>query len=209
MRKTTKLFASSLAVALTAAVALPAMAQSQGDWTLGAGLGLVNPKSNNGNLVGDLRLDVKSSTRPTLTFEYFVYDNLGVEVLAAWPFKHDINIRGLGRVGTTKQLPPTVSLQYHFNSQGTVSPFVGVGLNYTTFFSTKSRGVLRGGDLKLGSSWGVAGHAGLDFAIGERGAIRADVRWMDIDSRVKLDGVRLGTANVDPWVYGVSYIWKF
>ncbi|MDR1075447.1 MAG: outer membrane beta-barrel protein [Xanthomonadaceae bacterium] len=203
-----KLLATGLAVALTAAT-IPAMAQSRGDWTIGAGLGMVSPKSSNGTLAGALKLDVDNDTKPTVTFEYFVYDNLGVEVLAAWPFQHDINIKGLGRVGSTKHLPPTVSLQYHFNSQGTISPFIGVGVNYTNFFSEKTKGVLRGGDLKLDDSWGIAGHVGVDVAVGERGAVRVDARYMDIDSKVKLDGAKLGTANIDPWVWGVSYIWKF
>ena len=45
-------------------------------------------------------------------------DNIGLEVLAATPFSHDIDatgsIAGLGKIAEVKQLPPTVSLQYHF-----------------------------------------------------------------------------------------------
>lgn len=39
--------------------------------------------------------------------------NWAVEVLAAWPFEHDISLVGGLEVGSTKHLPPTVSLQYH------------------------------------------------------------------------------------------------
>jgi len=130
-------------------------------------------------------------------------------VLAALPFKHDININGLGRVGSSKQLPPVVTLQYHFNSAGKVSPFVGAGLNYTTFFSEDTTGALAGSKLKLEDSWGLAAHAGVDFAIGEKGALRVDMRWIDIDSKVKLDGEKIGTVNIDPLAYGVSYVFKF
>lgn len=201
--------AASLAVAL-AASALPALAQSQGDWTLGIGVHQVNPKSDNGSLAGGtLPLDIDSDVKPTITFEYFLRDNLGLEVLAALPFKHDISIDGVGTVGSTKHLPPTVSLQYHFNSKGTVSPFLGAGLNYTTFFSEDTQGALEGVDLKLEDSWGLAAHAGIDFKVGERGAIRVDVRWIDIDTDVKADGVKLGTANIDPLVYGAAYVLKF
>ena len=90
-----------------------------------------------------------------------------------------------------------------------VSPVLGVGLNYTTFFSEDTRGALDGTSLKLGDSWGLAAHAGLDFRVSEKAAIRVDVRWIDIDSGVRVDGARMGTANIDPLVYGAAYVMKF
>lgn len=193
-----------------AALAAPAFAQSAGDWTLGVGVHQVDPKSGNGALAGGtLPLSIGSSARPSLTFEYFVRDDLGVEVLAAWPFEHDIAVEGLGKVGSTQHLPPTFSLQYHFNNGGTVSPLLGLGLNYTTFFSEETTGALAGTDLELDDSWGLAAHAGLDFRVGDNGAIRVDVRWIDIDSRVRVDGASLGTANIDPLVYGAAYVMTF
>lgn len=207
MRKRT---ACNVVFLLLAVGAAPTYAQSAGDWTLGLGAHVVDPKSDNGKLAaGTLPVEVDSDVKPTITFEYFVADNLGLEVLAAWPFEHDIAIQGLGTVGSTKQLPPTVSLQYHFNGQGRVSPFVGAGVNYTAFFSEDTTGALAGSKLKLDNSWGLAAHAGIDFAVGERGAIRIDARWIDIDTDVSLNGTKLGTANIDPLVYGASYVMKF
>jgi len=209
MRTPASLLMTGLAAALSFAAA-PAMAQSKGDWTFSAGIHQVAPKSDNGTLAGGtLKVDVGSDIKPTVTAEYFVADNLGIEVLAALPFKHDISIAGLGRVGSTKHLPPVVTLQYHFNRQGKVSPFLGAGLNYTTFFSEETGGALAGSRLKLDDSWGLAAHAGLDFALNEKAALRVDLRWMDIDSKVTLDGSRLGTVDIDPLAYGVSYVVKF
>lgn len=205
-----KLLSPTLLAVAAACFALPAAAQSAGDWTLAIGAHQVAPKSDNGSLAGGtMDLDIGDSVRPTIAFEYFLADGLGLEVLAATPFSHDINIDGLGKVGSTKHLPPTVSLQYHFNRDGRVRPLLGVGVNYTTFFSEGTTGALEGADLDLGDSWGVAAHAGIDFDVGERGAIRVDVRWMDIESDVKVDGVKLGTANIDPLVYGAAYVLKF
>jgi len=197
---------SRLLVAALAAVAAPAMAQSQGDWLLGIGAHQVNPKSGNGDLVVG-RADVGSDLKPTVTLEYFLADNLGLELIAAAPFKHDVSVGGT-HIGTVKHLPPTLSLQYHFNSQGTVSPFLGAGINYTLFFSEDTRGVL-GSDISLKNSWGLAAHAGLDFKVGDKGAIRIDARWIDIDSDVSLGGTQLGTVNIDPLVYGAAYVLKF
>lgn len=205
-----KMILSCALAAAAAALATPALAQSKGDWTLGVGVHQVNPKSDNGKLAGGaLAVNVDSDVKPTITGEYFIADNVGIEVLAALPFKHDINIDGLGRVGSTKHLPPVVSIQYHFNGQGKVSPFLGAGINYTTFFSEDTTGALAGSKLKLEDSWGLAAHAGLDFKLAEKSALRVDVRWIDIDSKVKLDGQKLGTVNIDPLVYGVAYVHRF
>lgn len=207
MRKRSTLLFAALAAA---SVSAPALAQSKGDWLLGVGAHQVAPKSDNGSLAGGtLDVDVGTDIRPTITAEYFIADNWGIEVLAALPFEHDINIRGLGRVGSTKHLPPVVSLQYHFNSQGKVSPFVGAGINYTRFFSTETSGALAGNDLDLDASWGLAAHAGLDVKISDRGALPVDMRWIDIDSDASLNGNRIGTVNIDPLVYGVAYVHRF
>ncbi|WP_305806544.1 OmpW family outer membrane protein [Stenotrophomonas sp. YIM B06876] len=207
--RNTPLFMSTLA-AIVGLAAAPAMAQSKGDWTLAAGIHQVAPTSNNGRLAaGTLAVDVGTDLKPTIAGEYFIADNLGIEVLAALPFKHDIAIAGLGRVGSTRHLPPVVSLQYHFNRGGKVSPFLGAGLNYTTFFSEKTGGALATGTLKLDDSWGLAAHAGLDVAVGARGALRVDLRWVDIDTEVKLNGADIGTVHIDPLVYGAAYVFKF
>lgn len=205
------LLRTSLALALALATA-PSLAQDAGRWTLGIGAHNVAPKSGNGTLtatpLGNLEMDVGSSARPTITAEYFIRNNLGIEVLAALPFQHDIGVVGVGKVGSTRQLPPTVSLQYHFG-EGKVRPFLGLGLNYTTFFDTDSQGAIAGADLDLSDSWGLAGHAGIDFQLGEKGAIRIDYRMIDIDTRVKLNGANLGTrntVNIDPSVYGIAYV---
>lgn len=203
------LFCGAIAAA-SVCLAQPAFAQSAGTWTVGVGVHQVNPKSDNGSVVGGtLDLEIGSNVRPTITAEYFFSDGWGIEALAAVPFQHDIAIKGVGNVASAKQLPPTVSLQYHFNSAGRVSPFLGAGVNYTTFFSEDTSGALEGTDLELKDSWGLAAHAGVDFAVGQKGAIRFDVRWMDIDSDVILDDVEIGTAEIDPLAYGVTYVFKY
>lgn len=202
-------FAPLAAALALAGLAMPAFAQEAGTWTVGIGAHQVNPKSDNGSLVGGtLDVEVGSNVRPTITAEYFIRDNLGIEVLASWPFEHDIDINGLGNVGSTKHLPPTISIQYHFG-EGKVRPFLGAGVNYTYFFSEDTTGALAGNDLELDSSFGLAAHAGLDFKVGDKGSVRVDARWIDIDTDVKLNGTGIGTVNIDPLVYGVAYVMEF
>ncbi len=190
----------ALALALSGGAAT---AQQAGDWTLGVGIGHVKPKSSNGTLAGaTARID--SSTRPILTAEYFFKDNLGIELLAAVPFRHKIKLGG-AVAGTTKHLPPTVSLNYHLTNDSPVTPFLGAGINYTNFFSTKSDR----GKLKIKDSWGLPVNAGVDFAVKERSAIRANIRYINIESDVTLDGNKIGKTKINPWVAAVSYVHKF
>lgn len=187
-----------------AALAVPAFAQSQGDWTLGVGVGYLDPKSDNGTLAG-LSADIDADTRPIFTAEYFIRDNLGIELLAATPFSHDITLGGSTDAGSVKHLPPTLSLNYHFPTNSAWKPYVGAGLNYTIFFDESSPL----GDLKVDNSFGVALQAGLDYQVTQNGAVRLNLRWFDIDSDVTLDGADIGTAEIDPWLVGVSYVHRF
>jgi outer membrane protein len=125
-------------------------------------------------------------------------------VLAALPFEHDINLNGGGKVADTEHLPPTLSLQYHFNPAGAVRPYVGAGVNYTLFFNETTTGALSGAKLELDPSFGPAAQAGLDVSIGSLWFVNIDARWMDIDTDAKLNGADLGTVELDPYAYGIS-----
>ena len=48
-----------------------------------------------------------------------------------------------------------------------------------------------------------------DYKIDAKSAARFDVRWIDIDSDVRVNGTRVGKAEIDPWVVGVSYVYNF
>ena len=198
-----------LAAAAALFTATPALAQQAGDWTFGLGAHVVSPKSDNGSLAGGaFDADVGNNWRPTFTGEYFFRDNWGIEVLASLPFQHDIELNGV-KAGSTKHLPPTVSLQYHFAGSEKVKPFIGAGVNYTLFFSQDTTGPLAGADLDLDNSFGLALHGGLDFAVGTNKFVRLDARWIDIDTDVKVNGASVGTVNIDPMVYGAAFVWKF
>jgi len=202
-----KLTALTLTTALTA-VAAPAVAQEKGDMLLGLGIGYIDPTDSYSGTPGTpLRAD--GNARPTLTFEYFIADNIGIEVLAATPFEHDIQLSGTGDVGKTKHLPPTVSLQYHFTNNSSMTPFIGAGINYTTFWDDRGTGVLAGTPISLDDSWGYALHAGVDIAISEKAAIRTDLRYIDIETDATVGGAPAGKVKIDPIVFGVSYVMKF
>lgn len=193
----------ALISALVALAAGPALAQSQGDITFGIGFGNVNPKSDNGTLAGN-DTTIASDNSLILTAEFFIRDNIGIELLAATPFEHDISIAGVGDA-STKHLPPTLSLNYHFPTNSAFKPYVGAGINYTTFFEEDTAL----GSLDLDDSFGISVQAGVDYFFSDNGAIRLNVRWFDIDTDARLDGTPIGTAEIDPILIGVSYVRRF
>lgn len=203
-----------LSAALGAALAVAATGMAHaadGGWVVKVGAHVVDPKSDNGTLAGGaFKATLGSSTRPTVSAEYLFSPHLGLEVLAAAPFRHTVRLNGV-RAGSFEHLPPTVSLQYHFNPQGPVSPFLGVGLNYTLVFNEHTTGPLAGTRLSVGDSFGPAVHAGVDFRLNDRWLFTADARWMNIDAKAKakVNGTSVGTVHVDPLVYGVAVGYRF
>ena len=209
MKLQSLVLAAATALTMTSAFAVPA-----GTWTVAAGAHYVDPKSDNGTLNNGLSVDVDGDVRPTISGEYFIADNVGVELLAAIPFHHDITLtdaNGNEVDAKTQHLPPTLSVQYHFdgyNMPMNLKPFVGVGVNYTTFF--KERVYLgNGNDLELDDSVGVAGHIGLDIPYAPTESFRIDARYMDIKTDASLNGSDLGEVDISPWVYGVAFVKQF
>ncbi|PKG35690.1 MULTISPECIES: OmpW/AlkL family protein [Psychrobacter] len=214
MKLQSLVLAATTFLAMTTAFAVPA-----GTWSVAAGAHMVDPKSNNGTLAdGTLSVEVDDDIRPTISGEYFFADNVGVELLAAIPFHHDITLTdadGNKIDAKTQHLPPTLSIQYHFdgyNMPMNVKPFVGVGVNYTTFFKEKIYSDAFE-NLKLDDSVGIAGHIGLDIPFAPTEYFRIDARYMDIktDASVESNGntVELGEVDISPWVYGVAFIKQF
>jgi outer membrane protein len=203
-----KLVLACAAVLAMAAVG-PASAAGAGSWVFKVGVHNVNPKSDNGSLAdGALDVEIGGNTRPTIGLGYWLTDNLQLDVLGAIPFQHDLKLNGAD-AGDFKHLPPTVTLQYHFNPAGDINPFVGVGLNYTLVYDESPAGPIAGTDLAIDNSFGVALQGGIEFKLNDQWSIAGDVRWMDIDSKVKVDGADVGTVHVDPICVGIFAVYNF
>ncbi len=205
-----KMLKSAVAVALAGGLlAGAAQAYEAGQWLGRVGIYGVFPESDNLSMGPGVNIDVDDGYSLGFNFTYMVNPNIGVELLAALPFKHDISLTGAGTIGETKQLPPTVSVQYHLMPEGTVHPYVGLGLNYTNFFSEKTKGALSGSSLKLDDSWGVAGQLGIDIDVAPNWFVNADLRYISIKSDAKLNGVGIGTVDINPWVVGLTVGTRF
>lgn len=171
-------------------------------------------------------VDVDSNTQIGLNIAYFLTDNINIEVLAATPFSHDIEILGGTKLGETKHLPPTVTANYFFNdASAAFQPYVGVGLNYTIFFDEEfdsgaaalvadNAGGAAITDLDLDASFGLSAQIGADYEISEGIYLNASVRYISIETEAefKVNGADLGSVadiDINPWVYTVSVGYKF
>ncbi|WP_217477745.1 OmpW/AlkL family protein [Stutzerimonas stutzeri] len=228
MRKT--LFtASVLAVALAAPFA---QAHQAGDVIVRAGAITVDPREDSGDIyVGALATSVAgtkatldSDTQLGLNFAYMVTDKIGIELLAASPFTHNVGVAGMpgafaglnGKLGELKHLPPTLSVVYYpLDSKSAFQPYVGAGINYTWFFDDKLSSEAEGkgfSGLDMKDSWGLAAQVGMDYMLTDNVMVNAQVRYIDIDTtgttnfagaKVKVD------VDVDPFVYMVGLGYKF
>lgn len=208
-----------LATALLATtIASTAQAYQAGDLIFRAGAAGVFPTEDGTVVAPNGNVEADDAWSLGLTMTYMTTDNLGIGVLAAWPFKHDINGAGslaaVGKVAETKHLPPTVTLQYHFDSATKLHPYVGAGINYTNFFSTKTTGALTGDKLTLDDSWGVAAELGADYELQNDWLVGAQLWYVDIDTDATITGGNAGldgtyNVSIDPWVFMLSVGKKF
>lgn len=205
-----------LAVAVSC-LAAPALAYEAGDVIVRFGPALVAPDSSS---TPDL-VEVDNGVGFGISATYMVHNSVGIELLGALPFEHDLNgsgpLAGVD-IGSTEHLPPTLLVNYYPNISEKFQPYVGVGFNYTMFFRESTDPELDaalGGttDLRLSDSTGVALEAGFDMPLNDNIMFSASVWNVDIKTtaRVTSNGAQVAklSVDIDPWVYMVGLGIKF
>jgi outer membrane protein len=177
----------------------------------------------NAALAGDV--DIGDQYVPELDITYFFNKNIAAElILAVTP--HDVkavNVTVPGALtdatvdlGDVWLLPPTLTLQYHFDTGTAFKPYIGAGVNATFFFNEDEGSVADGIDYD--PSFGGAIQAGFDYDLdGEPGgwALNADVKKVWVNTDVTVDFTTSLGAKVDadvdinPTVFGLGLGYKF
>ena len=230
-------------IALLCAVALGPMTtyaatNKAGDILVRAGYTTVNPDDESSSVfVGaDLGSGVGVDTSAALGINavYFLKDNWAVELLAATPFSHDLELSPIvaadgttlvpgGKIGETDHLPPTLSILYYLGvGNDKYHPYVGLGLNYTVFFDegfSSDRTAQGFSNLDLDSSFGLSAQWGIDIDLNDKWVVNASMRWIDIDTDAEftLNAPGLGINNapgsvsvdIDPFVYSLTLGYRF
>lgn len=135
----------------------------------------------------------------------FFTRNIAAELILG-ASSHEVHL-GDASLGSTKVLPPTLTLQYHFLPDGLIRPYVGAGLNYTHFYHTSGTGGLD--DLDLTDSFGWAAQAGADYMLTDRASLNFDVKYINIETDVKSGGTKVFDLKINPWVIGVGAGYRF
>lgn len=177
MKKT--LLQASLLAALALA-ATGASAQRAGQWTFKLGVNQIDPKVTSSDLTPPSQpgsqIDVDAATSLIVTAAYMFTDHWSAELYAGLGYKHDVvgagTVSGVGKLGTVKQVSPTLFGQYRFlEANDIVRPYVGLGLTYAYFYGEEGSGTLTaltnaGGPptrLSVDAAWGISPQIGATF----------------------------------------------
>jgi outer membrane protein len=203
-----------------------AMAQSAGTWMVKGGVNNISPQVKSGDLsapsMPGTKVDVKSSTGVIFTATYMVTDACSVEFYAGLPYKHDIegdgSIKGVGKLGSVKQVSPTLFGQYRFMpASSAFRPYVGLGLTYAYFYGEEGSGILTaltkpGGPptkLSASSAFGLSPQAGLSFKLSDRWYVDAAVIKTFIKNTTTLSTGQKIDARLDPVSTNISVGYRF
>ena len=158
-------------------------------------------------------LEYSDTVVPELDISYFFTDNIAAELILGTT-KANVSgtdsIAGLGKVGETWLLPPTVTLQYHFTNFGAFKPYVGAGVNYTMFYSQEPAGALS--DFKVDDTFGAALQVGFDYMIDDHWGVNFDVKklFLEPEWTGTAGGAALsGKAKLNPWLVGTGLTYRF
>lgn len=183
-----------------------AVALEAGDWVVRGGPAYVDPTGDSDEVPGvpGGRAEADGDWSFGFSVGYMVTDNWSVDLLAATPFRHDID--GVGslagnKLGTTKHLPPTLSLLYYFDPDAKVRPYAGLGVNYTTFFDTHSAGPIEGADMELDDSIGPAVNVGMDIELQDGWFANAAVWYIDLETEAHVEGIESFDVQINPLVF--------
>lgn len=202
---------SAVAAALLLGAALSASAFAQDDWQstdwiIRGGISKVDPKSRDLALSPTAKLGVDDDSGFSFDITKMLNEKWGLELFAAPALKHSTTsdtATASTPFGKVEPVIQTLTGQYHFNPAGRARPYVGAGLGYAQFNGETPAG------LSLGRSWGPTAVAGIDFGVTKRFFVNASARYVDMSSKVRLNGNSVGTVNLDPMIYSVNLGYRF
>jgi len=156
---------------------------------------------------------VAKSTVPELDITYFFNKHIAAEIILGVT-NHNVNAvaTAVGNVplGEVWLLPPTVSLQYHPFPDSRFSPYFGPGLNYTVFFGADKGTVATAIDYE--NSFGYSFQGGFDIDINDHWGWNVDVKKLYLQTNVNIKALGesiLADVNIDPWLFGSGFRYRF
>lgn len=217
---------------MIAAAFMPVLSHAEaGDWVVRIRAADVSPDESSdlgstvnsnvaaGTMSAGAKLEVDSNVIPELDISYYITKNIAAELILALGTRHDVKVSGdslttVGNqgLGSVNVLPPTLTLQWHFNPDQMIDPYVGAGVNATLGMDRNlafTTGPLAGKPIKI-DHWmfGGALQAGVDVNLKDGWMINADIKkiWMNTDVKTDLGTgwTKIDSLDVDPWIFGIG-----
>lgn len=156
---------------------------------------LPNESATIGTIGGDV--EIGKSFIPELDFTYYFTENIAAELILGTT-NHDVKAvnTALGDVnlGDVWLLPPTLTLQYHFNIND-FKPYVGAGVNYTIFYNADPGAVV---DVDYENGFGYALQLGFDYDLDDTWFLNVDAKYVGLSTDVSVNaGIATVPAEVD------------
>jgi outer membrane protein len=195
----------------------PVMSQSWNPWQFRLRASYVVPNDGSTVYAGGARVvggktDISNTLVPTVDITYYFTPNIAAElILGVTPHnaKGAGTLAGLGKLGSTWLLPPTLTLQYHFTGFGAFKPYVGAGVNYTVFFSNKDNALT---NFRVKDSFGGVLQIGFDYMLTRNWGLNVDVKKLFLrptaTGLLGLTPVR-AKLDLDPWIISTGVTYKF
>jgi outer membrane protein len=131
-----------------------------------------------------------------LGINVFLTRRLSAEITAS-EIKPDGRVSSGGTIVDTQldMLPITGVLQYHFNPEGKLDPYVGMGVAYLIFdeFSSKDPS-LDLSDVDIRNDYGAVFNAGLTFEFGFGFAVMGDIKYVPVENTIT---TTIGDTKID------------
>jgi outer membrane protein len=208
------------------AIATGASAQSAGQFTLKLSVNKITPKVDSGDVSAPAlpgsKAAVAPDTQPNLVGAYGLTDNFSIEVDTGLPYTHKFSgdgaIKGLGQIGTSQSLPPTVFAQYHFfEPKSMVRPYVGLGATYAYFQKETGSGALTattniGGQpttFKVKNKLAATLQLGVAVNINERWYADLTVTKTALKTKVNFSTGQTQDITLDPQSVSIGIGYKF
>jgi outer membrane protein W len=186
-----------------------------------------------GSLVPGATTNTSWSVIPKLEISYFVTKNWALSTICC--LSHN-TVTGTGvlagsTLAKTFVFPPTLLLQYHFTNWGAFQPYIGVGVNYTTFWGTRAGNnnwnlfthpasfaaiglppvlSIPGFNstfysASISPSWGVVGQVGANYMFNDHWGVYADVKYIMMEPRARAWIASFSAQGLGP-VLGVNFL---
>ncbi|MDB9925694.1 outer membrane beta-barrel protein [Hyphomicrobiales bacterium] len=186
--------------------------KSAGKWLIGLKVLNLDPDVESVTSIGG-EATVDDDTVPELDIRYFITDNIAIEAILGTT-EHNVAAVGtaLGSVnlGTVKVLPPTFTLQYHFNSESRFLPYIGAGINYTFFYDDNPGDAV---GISYKDDFGFALNIGFDYVINENNYFNIDIKKYTLSTDTVIDagaaGIATASVDLDPLAISIGYGWRF